>query len=113
MRGFALSVFDSVELDDPAGNIDASTASRFYAAGIFLDMYSQVCDNMLPTDPAEKCRYAKFRALRIREALKQRVNPSPFDGVTPPGVPAASSKPSTPASATPACHLRSFRTVID
>merc|ERR1740129_553197 len=73
---FALQVFGQVDSSDRAGLTDAGTAAQFYAASIFLDVCAQFYEGELPPDLQEKSRYAKFRAVQIRECIKQGLPPT-------------------------------------
>merc|ERR1740129_2620529 len=73
---FALQVFGQVDSSDRAGLTDAGTAAQFYASSIFLDVCAQFYEGELPPDLQEKSRYAKFRAVQIRECIKQGLPPT-------------------------------------
>lgn len=72
-----MDVFKSVDTADRGGTRDASVCSRFYVAGLFIDVLAQFYDGELPPDLAEKTRYAKFRAFQIRDFIKRGVDPPP------------------------------------
>eukprot|EP00747_Dinoflagellata_sp_TGD_P209611 gnl/TRDRNA2_/TRDRNA2_82998_c0_seq1.p1 gnl/TRDRNA2_/TRDRNA2_82998_c0~~gnl/TRDRNA2_/TRDRNA2_82998_c0_seq1.p1 ORF type:complete len:305 (-),score=66.12 gnl/TRDRNA2_/TRDRNA2_82998_c0_seq1:44-958(-) len=95
---FALHVFDDVDAADRSGKADAGTASQFYVASLFVDILAQFYDGQLPPDLAEKTRYAKYRAVHIRDCLRKGVQPTPAASSEPAPAAAASSAEQPPTS---------------
>merc|ERR1719188_504278 len=77
MQAFALRVFDAADTKDRAGCGDAGVAHQFYVASQFVDACAQFFDGELPPDLQEKSKYAKYRAMQIRESVRQGVSPAP------------------------------------
>lgn len=75
MEAFALQVFDGAEAADRSGQSDANTASHFYMASLFVDACAQFYGGELPPDLFEKSKYAKYRAMHIRDCLKRGAIP--------------------------------------
>uniref|UniRef100_A0A7S1QRN0 Vta1/callose synthase N-terminal domain-containing protein n=1 Tax=Alexandrium catenella TaxID=2925 RepID=A0A7S1QRN0_ALECA len=75
MESFTLGVFERVNAADSAGSADAGTASQYYVAGLFLEACAQFYGGELPPDLAEKARFAKYRAVHIRDCLRRGVAP--------------------------------------
>mmetsp|Transcript_98158 Transcript_98158/g.302628 ORF Transcript_98158/g.302628 Transcript_98158/m.302628 type:complete len:278 (-) Transcript_98158:23-856(-) len=80
MEAFALGVFERVNAADCSGAADAGTASQYYVAGLFLEVCAQFYGEELPPDLAEKARFAKYRAVHIRDCLRRSVAPDPPGG---------------------------------
>eukprot|EP00403_Amphidinium_massartii_P006252 CAMPEP_0178382586 /NCGR_PEP_ID=MMETSP0689_2-20121128/6568_1 /TAXON_ID=160604 /ORGANISM="Amphidinium massartii, Strain CS-259" /LENGTH=284 /DNA_ID=CAMNT_0020002791 /DNA_START=56 /DNA_END=906 /DNA_ORIENTATION=- len=91
---FALSVFVDADKADRAccssstlskpqrhcglsGNLAMGVVSQLFAAGLYLDMLSQFHDGELPPDLAEKAKYAKSRAVQIRECVTKGLEITP------------------------------------
>lgn len=113
MQVFALQIFDSADVKDRAGCGDAGVAHQFYVASQFVDACAQFFDGELPPDLQEKSKYAKYRAMQIRESVRQGVSPAPppaGGSAAAPAAPgsgaaaaeAAAAPPLLPLAATPA-----------
>lgn len=77
MEGFASKVFESADTSDRSGRTDKTTAANFWAAATLMEVCSQFYGGELPPDYAEKVRYAKYRAVTIRDCIRQGIDPSP------------------------------------
>lgn len=77
MELFATKVFEAADTSDRGGRTDKSTASNFWAAATLMDVCGQFYDGGAPPDLAEKVRYAKYRAVKIRDCIRQGIDPSP------------------------------------
>mmetsp|Transcript_7014 Transcript_7014/g.12998 ORF Transcript_7014/g.12998 Transcript_7014/m.12998 type:complete len:267 (+) Transcript_7014:56-856(+) len=82
MEQFALGMFKKVDEADRAGSTDANTASQFYIAGLFLDACAQFHGGEMPPDLQSMSKYAKFRAVQIRDCVKQGIQPTPPPAVS-------------------------------
>jgi vacuolar protein sorting-associated protein VTA1 len=71
VEAFAIRIFDQVDSTDRAGMTEASTANTFYIASQFLEVCAQFYSGEMPPDLAEKSKYAKYRAVQIRDCLKK------------------------------------------
>jgi vacuolar protein sorting-associated protein VTA1 len=109
-EAFAVRVFSNTDAIDRNGDADASTASNFYVSSMFLDVCAQFYDGELPPDLEEKSKYAKYRAVQIRDCVKKGMPITPpeplvsseasdLPGVAPPvQPPIQASAPSAPAT---------------
>merc|ERR1719443_718895 len=73
---------------------EASTANTFYIASQFLEVCAQFYSGEMPPDLAEKSRYAKYRAVQIRDCMKKGLPLAPEPVVPASEEPAAASAPS-------------------
>lgn len=71
---FALDVFARADNEDRTTGSGKNTARTFYAASVFFDALKQFGDRGLDAD--EKCRYAKWKAADIINALKEGRQPA-------------------------------------
>jgi len=77
MESFALKVFESADESDRSGRTDKTTASNFWASATLIEICAQFYGGELPPDFSEKVRYAKYRAVTIRDCIRQGIDPSP------------------------------------
>ncbi|KAL8046324.1 hypothetical protein ABFX02_08G170600 [Erythranthe guttata] len=75
VEGFALNVFTKADKQDRAGRSDLTTAKTFYAASIFFEILYQFGE--LQPDLEQKQKYAAWKAVDIRRALKEGRTPNP------------------------------------
>uniref|UniRef100_A0A7N0VMZ1 Uncharacterized protein n=1 Tax=Kalanchoe fedtschenkoi TaxID=63787 RepID=A0A7N0VMZ1_KALFE len=75
LEGFASNVFAKADKQDRAGRADLNTAKTFYAASIFFEILNQFGE--LPPDLEQKQKYAAWKAVDIRKALKEGRKPEP------------------------------------
>ncbi|XP_042492719.1 protein HOMOLOG OF MAMMALIAN LYST-INTERACTING PROTEIN 5-like [Macadamia integrifolia] len=94
VEGFASSVFGKADKQDRAGRADLNTAKTFYAASIFYEILNQFGE--LQPDLEQKQKYAAWKAVDIRKALKEGRRPEPG----PPGGDQDLSIPSSTPTAT-------------
>lgn len=71
---FASDVFARADTEDRTSGSGKNTARTFYAASVFFDTLKQFGDRGLEAD--EKCRYAKWKAADIINALKEGRQPA-------------------------------------
>ncbi|XP_057430756.1 protein HOMOLOG OF MAMMALIAN LYST-INTERACTING PROTEIN 5-like [Lotus japonicus] len=90
VEGFALNVFGKADKQDHAGRADLNTAKTFYAASIFFEILNQF--GTLEPDLEQKQKYAAWKAVDIRKALKEGRKPTP-------GPPAGDNDMSIPSNA--------------
>ncbi|KAL9663904.1 hypothetical protein QQ045_019298 [Rhodiola kirilowii] len=88
LEGFASNVFAKADKQDRAGRADLNTAKTFYAASIFFEILNQFGE--LQPDLEQKQKYAAWKAVDIRKALKEGRKPEP-------GTPAADKDLSLPS----------------
>lgn len=91
MEGFALSVFDAADAADRAGTV---SPMQLYAASLFLEVCAQFHDGELPPDLAEKAKYARYRAIQVKQGAGP---PQPTEG--PEAAPAAAAAAAASSSA--------------
>ncbi|CAI9760398.1 unnamed protein product [Fraxinus pennsylvanica] len=75
LEGFALNVFAKADKQDRAGRADLNTAKTFYAASIFFEIINQFGE--LQPDLEQKQKYAAWKAVDIRKAIKEGRKPVP------------------------------------
>ncbi|XP_043691403.1 protein HOMOLOG OF MAMMALIAN LYST-INTERACTING PROTEIN 5 [Telopea speciosissima] len=75
VEGFASNVFAKADKQDRAGRADLNTAKTFYAASIFFEILNQFGE--LQPDLEQKQKYAAWKAVDIRKALKEGRKPEP------------------------------------
>ncbi|KAK9268700.1 hypothetical protein L1049_000460 [Liquidambar formosana] len=75
LEGFASNVFAKADKQDRAGRADLNTAKTFYAASIFFEILNQFGE--LQPDLEQKQKYAAWKAVDIRKALKEGRKPEP------------------------------------
>ncbi|KAF7831335.1 MAMMALIAN LYST-INTERACTING PROTEIN 5-like protein [Senna tora] len=74
LEGFALNVFGKADKQDRAGRADLNTAKTFYAASIFFEILNQF--GAVQPDLEQKQKYAAWKAVDIRKALKEGRKPT-------------------------------------
>lgn len=77
MESFAGKVFESADTSDRSGRTDKTTASNFWASATLMEVCAQFYGGELPPDVVEKVKYAKYRAVTIRDCIRQGIDPSP------------------------------------
>lgn len=86
MEEFCLGIFanaDKADRDSPSQPPDVSFAGRFYVSSLFFDVLTQFfTDGTLPPDLEEMRRYAKYRAMQIRnrQPLEMEKTGDPVEG---------------------------------
>ncbi|KAI4340033.1 hypothetical protein MLD38_024909 [Melastoma candidum] len=75
LEGFALNLFGKADKQDRAGRADLNTAKTFYAASIFFEVLNQF--GPVRPDLEQKRKYAAWKAVDIRKALKEGRQPIP------------------------------------
>ncbi|KAL6999202.1 hypothetical protein U1Q18_000362 [Sarracenia purpurea var. burkii] len=75
LEGFASNVFARADKQDRAGRADLNTAKTFYAASIFFEILNQFGE--VQPDLEQKQKYAAWKAVDIRKALKEGRKPVP------------------------------------
>ncbi|CAL9166892.1 unnamed protein product [Musa hybrid cultivar] len=75
VEGFASNLFAKADKQDRAGRADLNTARTFYAASIFFEILNQF--GKLHPEIEQKQKYAVWKAVDIRKALKEGRKPEP------------------------------------
>lgn len=87
MEEFCLGVFanaDNADRESPSQPPDVSLAGRFYVSSLFFDVLTQFFpDRTLPPDLEEMRRYAKYRAMQIRnrQPLEEEKTGDPVESI--------------------------------
>jgi len=77
MEAFARAAFENADVADRSGKVDGRIPSQFYIASLFIEALAQFHNRVLPPDLAELSRYAKQRAVHVRECLQRGIDPTP------------------------------------
>ncbi|KAL9664244.1 hypothetical protein QQ045_019643 [Rhodiola kirilowii] len=104
LEGFASNVFAKADKQDRAGRADLNTAKTFYAASIFFEILNQFGE--LQPDLEQKQKYAAWKAVDIRKALKEGRKPEP-------GTPAADKDLSLPSQPSIDAHGRMATSTVN